>query len=136
MGSENAKAVAKEVMKTLRKSTKVNMGKILKGKGYSDSVSKHPDQVVNTQSYQNEILPLVKQLEAERAAVIKQLKVTRNDAKYRDLIDGLDKLTKNIQLIQGKATANVALPISILGNKNVLSAHNSDTEDTETPQED
>ena len=47
---------------------------------------------------------IVEQLEVERQRAIKRLSKTINEAKYRDLNDGIDKLTKNIQLLSGKPT--------------------------------
>lgn len=43
----------------------------------------------------------------ERSRVIKLMKGKISKAKYRDLVDGLDKLTKNIQLLGGKDTGKV-----------------------------
>lgn len=53
------------------------------------------------------MLPLVERLENERNAIIARLEKVRSKAKYRDLIDGLDKITKNIQLLTGGSTDNV-----------------------------
>ena len=47
---------------------------------------------------------IIDQLEIERQRAIDKLKHKISDAKYRDLNDGIDKLTKNIQLLSGKAT--------------------------------
>ena len=47
---------------------------------------------------------IVNQLEIERQRAISKLKTKISDAKYRDLNDGIDKLTKNIQLLSGKPT--------------------------------
>lgn len=103
MTSENAKAVALEVSETIRKGEKVVLGKIIR-KRYSQSTSESPQIVTTTKSYQAVMKPIVEQLEAEREAIIARLRVTRNKAKYRDLIDGLDKTTKNIQLLSGEPT--------------------------------
>lgn len=43
----------------------------------------------------------------ERNEIMKRLPKMRNKAKYRDLIDGLDKVTKNIQLLTGEETSRV-----------------------------
>ena len=48
--------------------------------------------------------PIVEQLELARQRAIDKLEHTESDAKYRDLNDGIDKLTKNIQLLSGKPT--------------------------------
>ena len=103
--SENAKAVAQDVIKKVSKGEKIVMGKIIKKHGYSDGISKQPERVKKTNSYQKVMKPLLARLEEERDEIIKRLKVTRNKAKYRDLIDGLDKTTKNIQLLSGGATS-------------------------------
>lgn len=107
MASENAKAVAKEVSENLRKNKKVNLGKIIKGKGYADSTSKKPKIVTKTQSYQKEIKPIVDRLIIERDRAIKALGGKISKAKYRDLIDSIDKLTKNIQLLSGGSTERI-----------------------------
>ena len=109
MGSENAELVAKDVISKVRKGEKIVLGKIIKNRGYSEGISKQPSRVKNTKSYQRVIKPLVDRLEEERNAIIERLKVTRNKAKYRDLIDGFDKVTKNIQLLTGGVTENVGL---------------------------
>ena len=112
MSSDNAKAVAQEVLETVRRGLKVYKGRIIKKHGYSDSVSKKPKKVTETKSYKKEIKPLIIRLEEERDAIIEQLKKTRNKAKYRDLIDGLDKTTKNIQLLSGKPTEKTDITLT------------------------
>lgn len=107
MASENAKAVAKEVIKTLGKSRKVSISKIALKKGYSKTTAKTPKNITNTKSYQNEIRPLIVRLEEARNRAVELLETKEGKAKYRDLMDGIDKLTKNIQLLSGKATENV-----------------------------
>ncbi len=106
MPSENARAVAQEVIATVRKGQKVNKGAIIKRHGYSDTVSKRPSKVTDTDSYKQEINPVVKAMEKERDAILKALPKMRSKAKYRDLIDGADKMTKNIQLLSGGKTSN------------------------------
>lgn len=112
MASVNAKAVAQEISETLGKGKKVNLGKILKKYGYSDSTSKTPKNVLDTESFKTEIDPFVKAMIEERDAVILRMKKVRGKAKYRDLTDALDKITKNIQLLNGGKTANEVIQIS------------------------
>ena len=102
--SENARAVAEEVKLKVSKGEKIVMGKIIKKHGYSDGISKQPIRVRKTQSYQKEIKPVVDRLIIERDRAIKALKGKISRAKYRDLTDAIDKLTKNIQLLGGKPT--------------------------------
>lgn len=109
MPSENARAVAKDVIEAVRKGVKVNLGDIIENHGYSKSISMKPRRVTQTKSYIAEMQPLVDQLKDERQEIIKALKKTRSKAKYRDLIDGMDKVTKNIQLLSGEETERIAV---------------------------
>lgn len=104
--SENAKAVAREVSETIGNQKKVNFGKII-GKRYSTSTSKTPQRVTETKSYQEEMKPVLDQLITERQRALDGLKLKISKAKYRDLNDAIDKLTKNIQLLSGGATERV-----------------------------
>ena len=106
MASLNAKAVAREVLETIGKGRKPNISKIGPKHGYSKK-SSAAGTIQKSKTYQKELKPLVDRLEEERNAIIERLKVTRNKAKYRDLMDGLDKVTKNIQLLGGKPTDQV-----------------------------
>jgi hypothetical protein len=106
MASENAKAVAREVIETVRKGKKVNKGAIIRKHGYAKSVSVMPQKVTETKSYKEEIAPIVLAMEQERDAAIKAMKKKRSKAKYRDMVDAVDKLTKNIQLLTGGKTSN------------------------------
>lgn len=110
--SENARAVAKEVIKKVRKGEKINMQEIQKKHGYSAKSAKSM-KVKETKTFKTEIKEIVKAMERERARAIELLRARSNKAKYRDLVDGLDKLTKNIQLLTGKETERNTLNIEI-----------------------
>ena len=112
MASENAKAVAHEVIETIGKGRKVVLGKIVKKRGYSDSVSKYPKKVTETKSYQDEVQPIVQTMIEERDAALREAKKKRGKANYRDLVDASAKLTKDIQLLSGGKTANDSVNIS------------------------
>ena len=75
--------------------------------GYKPKTAKNPKNLTESKAFKQELKPLLDRLEKERDAIVERLKITRNKAKYRDLIDGLDKLTKNIQLLSGKPTDNI-----------------------------
>ena|SRR3990167_189778 len=111
MASIDAQNVAKEVVETLGKGKKIVLGKIMKKNGYAQNTADNPLNVTTTKSYRAVISPLVISLEKERTAIVERLKKTRNKAKYRDLIDGLDKITKNIQLLTGGDTERGKLTI-------------------------
>ena len=104
MSSLNAKAVANEVVANVRKGLKIPIGAVIKKHGYSDSTSKKPKRVLGTEAAQEILDPIVRAMIVERDAVIERMKKMRGKAKYRDLTDAIDKLTKNIQLLGGKAT--------------------------------
>lgn len=108
-----AREVAREVISEVRKGKIPNRYRISVKHGYSPQSAK-ASKAVRTKAYQQEIEPLTSRLEKERDAIIECLKSTRNKAKYRDLIDGLDKITKNIQLLTGGATQNIAIGVKTL----------------------
>lgn len=113
MSSLSAKLVAQEVLENVRKGIKPNLGKIIKSKGYSKATSTVPTQVTNTKSYRDVINPVVEAMERERDRIIVALsKKNLPKEKYRDLIDGLDKLTKNAQLLSGGRTSNESIKIT------------------------
>lgn len=115
MASEAAKAVAHEVIRQVESGGRPVITKIAPRKGYSPRTA-HSGKIQKTASYQSVIKPLVQRLEEERDAVVDRMKATRDKAKYRDLIDGLDKITKNIQLLTGGSTANVAIGVKKLSD--------------------
>lgn len=121
MASANAKAVALDVVKMVEKGIKVNHRSLLKKHGYSDSVSLNPDKVTKTKSYMDIVNPALKKIESIRMKSLQALeKKNLNKEKYRDLVSGVDVLTRNAQLLGGKATDNVAIQVSIseqVGNK-------------------
>lgn len=115
MASQAAKAVAREVLVSVGKGKRPNITKIAIAKGYSPKTA-GAGRVQTTQSYKKEIAPLVQRLEEERDAIVEALKKKRGKAKYRDLIDGLDKVTKNLQLLTGGSTANIAIGVKKMGD--------------------
>ncbi len=113
MSSISAKEVAKEVLENIRKGKKPNLGKIIKSKGYSETTSTVPSLVTDTKSYREVINPVIEAMERERDRIIVALsKKNLSKEKYRDMIDGLDKLTKNVQLLSGGKTSNESIKIT------------------------
>lgn len=112
MASIAAKKVAKEVLETVGKGKRPILRHILKKNGYAQNTADSPKQVTETKTYKSIVNPVIEMLEEERLEIIKALKKTRNKAKYRDLTDGLDKTTKNIQLLTGKETERQGVSIN------------------------
>ncbi len=93
----------------------IGIGKLMLLAGYSESQSHNAYQIVNTEEFQealaDESVDIIKKLEVERNRAIKLLKEKISKAKYRDLMDGIDKLTKNSQLLSGKATERIGISL-------------------------
>src|SRR5438552_2798723 len=114
MPSEAAKAVAHEVIATLGKSRRPVLSKIGRKKGYSPHTADTPKNITETKSYQSVMQPFVQKMVAERDRAIEAMAGKISKAKYRDLTDSIDKLTKNIQLLTGGSTQNIAIGVKKL----------------------
>lgn len=88
-------------------------GEILREAGYSESVADNPEQIFSSPTIKEETKSIVKQLEKERQRAISALAGKIDEAKYRDLNDGIDKLTKNIQLLTGGDTERNNQPVLV-----------------------
>ena len=112
MASENAKAIAEEVLGNLGKCEKVSVLKIAVKRGMKKKYA-NSGQIQKTKTYRETIeknkKPILEQLFEERNRAIKALKGKISKAKYRDLTDAIDKLTKNIQLLSGGSTERVVV---------------------------
>lgn len=105
MVSIAAQEVAKEVLETIGKGKKVNLGKIARKKGYTQNTSDNPKQITESKSYKQITEPVVKQMEKERQRLMDAISIKDlNKLAYEKAVDAIDKLTKNIQLLSGKET--------------------------------
>lgn len=102
--SLNARAVGIEVKATVEKGGKVVLGKIIKKHGYSDAIASNPSKVTKQTAFKEVVDPFVAKMMKRRDAAVKLLATREKRANYNHLIDGIDKLTKNIQLLTGKDT--------------------------------
>lgn len=114
--SINAEAVAKDVIEAVRKGQKVNLQKIQQKHGYTAKSAKSM-KAKRTKTYQRIMNDFAKELEKERARAASLLSKRIGKAKYRDLIDAIDKLTKNHQLLTGGDTERLGLNLTDLFNK-------------------
>lgn len=78
--------------------------------GYSPESARQQSNILA--GIREELQPIVQEMMDHRTEVIAQMKSKINKAKYRDLTDALDKLTKNIQLLSGGKTASEEIRIS------------------------
>lgn len=110
MASEDAKNVAKEVLETIGKNKKVKLGEIIRKNGYSPKTSLTPKLVTETKSFQETVEPIVNQMIKERQRLMKAIaSKSLNKVAYKDSVNSLDTLTKNIQLLSGRATDRTTL---------------------------
>lgn len=72
--------------------------------GYEESSARQ--QSTTLAGIREELEPIVQDMQDHRENVIKEMVKKMPKAKYRDLTDSLDKLTKNIQLLSGGKTSN------------------------------
>ena len=109
MGSIAAQQVAVEVLETVRKGKRPNLGKIIKSKGYSETTSTVPTQVTRTKSYQSVIKPYTERLIKHREKILQAMEAKELDNEsYKVLADSLTKVTHDVQLLTGGATENLA----------------------------
>ncbi len=107
-----ARQVAHDVLETIVKGEIPNITKLAIKRGYSPKSAAH-GAVTSRKSYKGVIQPFVQQLEIERDRAIAAMKGKISKAKYRDLTDAIDKLTKNHQLLTGGSTENVAQKVLV-----------------------
>jgi len=106
--TEKQKALAKELIANTKRAKPKNKRDMLVSIGYTKNTAEHtPDKIINGKGVQEELSPLIKRLIIERDRAVKHMKLKIKDAKYRDCTDATDKLTKNIELLQGNATERV-----------------------------
>ncbi len=85
---------------------------LLEAAGYTKSYAR-AGQIQHTEGYKKVMATIIEQLEQERQRIIDALKVKDLDKeKHRDLVDAMDKITKNIQLLSGGATERQSLTLS------------------------
>ena len=114
MSSERAKNAVRIITEKYRNKKPVVLGKVLLEAGYSESTSKQPSRILETESYQEAIEPIVTQIEKERQRLLKSM--TEKDltkVKYEDAARSLDLLTKNAQLLSGKETERTGFNINV-----------------------
>ena len=106
--TERQKKLAKELIKNATRDKPKNKKDILVSIGYTENTARHiPSDIINAKGVQKDVKPVIDKLIKARDRAISLLPKKEGDAKYRDLNDGIDKFTKNIELLQGNATERV-----------------------------
>jgi phage terminase small subunit len=86
-----------------------NVTKAMIDVGYSKNTAHTPQKLTESKGFIKESKPIVEQLIKQRQMALDMLKITIDKATYRDLTNGVDVLTKNIQLLSGKPTENIGI---------------------------
>jgi hypothetical protein len=78
--------------------------------GYEETTARQQSSILV--GIRDELQPFVDAMTKHRENVLTEMVKKLPKAKYRELTDALDKLTKNIQLLSGGKTANDELKIT------------------------
>ena len=90
-----------------------NVAKAMRDAGYSENTANTPSKLTKSKGGATVLDPFIAKMIKERERLINALgKKNLMKEKYRDAVDGLDKLTKNIQLLNGGKTSNDKLEIT------------------------
>jgi len=95
-----------------------NLGKAMKDAQYADNTAKNPKNLTDSLGFKELTKPIIEQLEKKRQEAIDAMTGKKIKAeKAKDLTDIIDKLTKNIQLLGGKATENIKQEVELNDNQ-------------------
>ena len=83
------------------------IGRSMVEAGYKPNTAKNPKNLTESEAFKTELKPLLDRLTEDRDRAIRMMKGKISKAKYRDLTDATDKLTKNIQLLSGGSTERI-----------------------------
>lgn len=114
MSSIDATNVAYEVLENIGKPKKLKLGKIALKNGYSKNTADNPKLITKTKSYQRVIAPVLKRYQNELDEVLLAMSLKdKNTEQYKTLVEAVDKLQRQIQLLSGGATENIATGVEI-----------------------
>jgi hypothetical protein len=103
------------------------LGEMMIEAGYSETQSTNPHEIFGSETVKEGLSDVVKQIDKERARIMQELTLKDlSEEKYKDLVDSMDKLTKNSQLLGGGDTERTKIVIvpSEISNKNNLNGTN------------
>lgn len=90
-----------------------NVTKAMRDANYSENTLNTPQKLTESVGGRELLNPIIEKMEKERDRLIQALsKKKLSKEKYRDMMEGIDKLTKNIQLLNGGATERQGLNIT------------------------
>jgi len=99
-----------------------NVAAAMREAKYDETTIKNPSNLTQSKAYKKALPSIIARLETERDRALGLLGKKAEKAKYRDLVDATDKLTKNIQLLSGGETERskvVFMPIELMNKHGI-----------------
>jgi hypothetical protein len=90
---------------------KTSVSAAMRAAGYSPATAKNPKNLTETREYQEEMRRFVVDLVQHRRKVLDRMDETIDDADYGKLTSALDTVTRNVQLLTGRATGRLGLSL-------------------------
>lgn len=98
-----------------KKGQSKTLGQMMLEAGYSENQAKNPYQILETQGVQDGVSDVVQKMERERNRILLELAAKDLEKeRHKDLVDSMDKMTKNIQLLSGKETERAGVSINVV----------------------
>ena len=88
------------------------IGRAMIAANYPKTTAKNPKNLTESKAYQQALPDIIERLQTEIDRAIGLMPQKIKKAKYRDLVEGMDKLNKNRQLLKGGKTENSEIKIS------------------------
>ncbi len=112
--------VANDIIAKVKNKEPINLVDIQVRNGYSRT-SALAQKALQTKSFKQAMNNTIELMEAVRAkSLLALVNKDHSKEKYRDLADGIDKMTKNTQLLSGKATENTGHNVIVYGSEDFL----------------
>jgi phage terminase small subunit len=109
MPTEKQKRVVAKIMEN-----NGNVSKSMREVGYSKNFSKNPQTLLESDGFKEAAFDYLKELEEQKKMTIKRLKEEMPEAKFGELSQHLDRVTKNIELLEGRNTENSGITIKTI----------------------
>ena len=97
-----------------------SMRKAMVKAGYSQNYADNPKKLLQSKSFQNLRKQALERMEVQRQKALERMDQTVEKAKYSDVVNAVDRLTKNIQLLSGQSTSNIAVNVKTMSNEELL----------------
>ncbi len=132
MSTEKQKKLAELIIENYRNSEGKSMKQMLLEAGYSEATAMQGKKVFDNENGQmkKELMPIVNIMKRKRREALNAINKKKIGAgSGKDIVDIIDKLTKNIQLLGGKPTEN----IKVIDKFNYIKPNDKDNTDNQTP---